>query len=480
VKLLGHVINATFFVLFSIAPLAQTTSNETSQTTSISLLDVFKSTLQHHPQILAAQAQLEQAAAKQLASQGAFDWKIDHSSQTRTGGFYDGWFTDQSIGRQLPWANAKISSGYRRSEGSLPIYENQYETLSDGEVNLKLSLALLKDRAIDSERNTVRQADIDYGIAEIDFSLGMNALLLEAAYSYLAWYQACQEVEIVRDLRALATSRREAITAQVNNGDMANIVLTEFDTTLLNRTLAVLERQQAGAVAGKNLSMFLRDKEGKPLTLDLHNCNYRQNHLDFSGNDADLNQLNLHPALVRIDSEIAQISNLRQLAKNELLPELDVEFLLADDTGRGSETLEGLESYVGLRFSVPIERRKAKGKFAEADAKLTELEQKRQQLLDKLRIDIEATQIRIHNVKQQYQAQKRRAQLATRLAEQELLRFNAGDSDLFLLNTRERNIGVAKLSVIKLQTDLTRLNLSLLAKLARLDLSVKKAVTGTD
>ena len=465
------------FALFSlnIVVLNATASDITQPSTyqsSISLMDVLKSTLSHHPQIRAAQAQVKQAEAKQLASRGSFDWKIEHSSQTRLNGYYDGRTADQSISRQLPWANAKISSGYRRSRGSFP--SSSSETLSDGEANLKLSLALLKDRAIDEERNQLRQADLGFELAEIDFSLDMNALLLEASFSYLDWQQACREVKITRELESLASSRRDAIVAQVESGDMANIVLTEFDTTLLNRSLAVLERKQSVAVAGKELSMYWRNDDGEPVTLGLANC-LRAGSFDapFEPRNA-LYELDQHPLLVRISNEIQQIKNTRQLAKNELLPELDMEVVLAEDFGQGPESLDGFESYVGLSFSVPLQRRKAKGQFAEDNAKLKELEQKRQQMLDKLRIDIDATLISIENTEQQFSTQKKRAAVTKKLAEQELLRFNAGDSDQFVLNTRERNIGVAVLSLIDIETDLIRLKLRLLAQLAKLDSSVKK------
>ena len=158
-----------------------------------------------------------------------------------------------------------------------------------------------------------------------------------------------------------------------------------------------------------------------------------------------------------------------RLAKNNLLPKLDIELKVSEDIGRGgSETLDGNETYFGVNFSVPLERRTAKAKHSIAELKLTELQYQHKALEDRITTDIDTHIAQLDALQQLANLRANQALLARKLERQEHRRFDAGDSDQFLLNARETQAGQAALDAIEAQIRWWRKRLDLIALGGRL------------
>ncbi|WP_207611255.1 TolC family protein [Alteromonas sp. 5E99-2] len=447
--------------LFLIAVSAVTSLSTSAQTgVAISLDDVLKSTLKHHPRVAQALSQQQQAQAKQLQSQGVFDWQVDQNSFVRTGGFFDGAILDQSVSKALPFANAKVSAGYRISDGEFPIYENINNTLAGGETYIKASLSLLKDREIDKNRADIINADFDADIAQEQQKLILNDLLLNATLQYLEWKRVSERKVILEKLLALAETRLEGIEKQVKAGEIAQISITEYQVTLLQRKAELLANKQVLQKHTIGLSMFLRDNEGKPKSLPENAyASYKlAGPLSKHPEKLDLlNTLKAHPQLVKLEQEINQIRAKLQLNENSVLPKLDVSVLLANDIGgRGdrSGTLEGVESYVSVDFSLPIGQRVAKGKAAQTKAKLLEVQAKKQETLESIDIQLNQAFTALTNLTQLRDIREAQANVAERLMKEEQNRFDAGASDLFILNARETNFTRAQMAALNANIEL--------------------------
>ena len=444
-----------------------TSPKVSANTEPLSLQHILENTLTHHPKIEALEAKIDQSEAKQLQAQGAFDWQIEHLHQNRGSGYYDGWFSEQNFSRQLPFANSKVQVGYRNSEGTLPVYEEQHLTQNYGEPNLKLSMSLLRNRAIDPKRQALQEASLGVEFEKALQRLSLNELLAKAGNTYLDWYLSHQELLVAQELLKLAQTRNEGIVKRVAGGDLAKVVELEFQTTLLARRAKVAESQQKLLLNSLKLSLFKRDNvTGDPLNIDVSTppatLETISQALDKAlGNFGDIAQ---HPSLQALDFRAEQLQTQRKLSRTNLLPELDVNVTVARDFGDGSETLAGNESYVGLKLSAPIERRKAKGKLRAVEAELRALATEQRLTRENLVNVMQQQRSDLRNQQQLLKLHQEQALLAKRLAQVEVLRFQEGDSDLFLLNAREIASAQAQLRAAQTLTGILRRKLMALAQ----------------
>jgi len=374
----------------------------------ISLHDVLVSTLKHHPQVNQALTIQQQAQASQLQSQGTFDWQVEQESFARTSGFYNGWLLDQEISRALPVANAKVAGGYRISDGSFPIYEDVNRTLSGGEAYVELELSLLRNRNIDKNRAAVIDADIDLDLAGEKQKLILNKLLLEASLQFIDWMRAQQSLEIVEQLVLLAKNRQNAISQKVAAGELARITLTEFTVTLLRREAELISMQQALENQRIGLSMFLRTSDGTPLIL---------------------------PATTQVSTALEA---------------------------------SGFNSYVGLDFSVPIGQREAKGRIESNRAELARVSSQQREARERINMRLDQALAALRNFSQLSALRESQAELAQQLMNEEQLRFDSGDSDLFLLNARETDMARARLAALEANISLLKQHFVILASSATL------------
>ncbi|TDF41384.1 TolC family protein [Alteromonadaceae bacterium M269] len=439
----------------------------------IELTDVIESIKLNHPNILAAKAKREQTEFRQQEAEGEFDLQLAQKSKIRTGGFYNGWYLDQSVTKPLEQYGANITARYRISDGSFPVYEDYFFTESGGEASLGLEFSLLKNRDIDKRRIGLQNADNFLDIGKNQEVLSINKLIYDGINAYLNWYQAYKQTQAIDELVKLALTRQKGLESRIANGDLAEISKTEFETTLLTRQASLLEAQQRLMQARQLLNFYWRDNQGVIKQLTDQDIPTTQLKWPFSlvNFDDEWREfvISQHPALAEVDANIRLAKNDIRLAKNNILPKLDIELKVSEDIGRGdSETLDGNETYFGVNFSVPLERRTARAKKSIAELKLSELEFNRKALRDRLLTDIKTHTAQLGALRQLSDLRANQAIVARKLERHEHKRFDAGDSDQFLLNARETQAGQAELDSIEAQIRWWRKRLDLVALSGRL------------
>lgn len=437
-----------------------------SSQAALKLADVLASTQTHHPKIKAALAKQQQADLEKLSAEGAFDWQITQHTAGRVSGYYDGWYVDQAITKPIADYNAKFSARYRVSTGDFPIYENVQETLTGGEASVGVKFSLMRDRDIDAKRKKLQQADNIGKSAAQQFAMTENEMLYAAASSYLDWFAAVQRLNVLKQLVVLAENRKQAIEEKVARGDLAAMTKTEFRTTLLSRQASVIKAQRYVEFTAWKLSLYWRDDHGRPMhpeVSDIPTFAPKFPNVVLRFDDAwERRVLEQHPAIEALNAELANNQIDKRFAENNLLPTLDVEVKLAQDIGKGPDNLDGTESRVGLWFSVPLEQRQAKAAQQKAEAKRMELSWKKQALQETLHMDISTALVQLKQLRQIQAISQEQADVAQTLVQQEFQRFQAGDSDLFLLNARETQSGKAQLDALQAGVDLLKQQLRLL------------------
>ncbi|MFK8020740.1 MAG: TolC family protein [Pseudomonadales bacterium] len=418
----------------------------------VSLQQVLGSASERYPKILEAKEKLRQAQAVRLAAEGAFDIELTQNTRVRTSGYYDGAYANQKIIKPLANANAKVFAEYRLSTGEFPVYEDEFVTLDRGEVSLGLSFSLLRNREIDPYRLAIANADLDISMETFRQQAVLNNVLFDAAIAYMEWLNAFEQLTVFQQLFENARERQTAINNRVKLGLSARIDLLDNEQNLLKRKAAVLKAQNELDLRGIALSLYWRDNSGKPLPIGPSLRPSLPRELSNSA-IADMDQLvsdaiALHPDIRYVDNLIKKTKNNRQLYENELLPTVDIHLKAGHDLGDGSNTREGLESYAGIEFSMPLGQSRAKGKRNQANAKLKELGYLHQRLTENLSGLLQQAKAKYVNAKAQARITSRRSDIAQKLLEQEQQRFTQGASDVFLINIREENTSEARIDAI--------------------------------
>lgn len=405
----------------------------------LTLAEVLDSSRRFTPQILEAAAKVRQAEGKALSAEGAFDTVVKGEADTRLSGYYDGSYATGTITRPIENWGGSLYGSYRVSRGRFPIYEDERFTNQFGEIKVGAVLALLRDRAIDDRRagRTLARGDVD--IAETERMLTAIAIQRRAIGAYVQWVAAGMRLSVYRELLALARDRQAGLTRQVELGARPRIILTENEQNILRRETLVVRAEQELAVAATALSLFFRDENGAPLLPDP--ARLPASLPAMPGLKVDPRAaLGNRPDLAQIDLRLRQASTRLELDRNGLRPRLDLKLEASQDigpVGAGGRSRVGTDTRVGLTFSLPLQRRVAKGRIDSTTAEIDALKRRRQQIeesinnaLDAISIDVRATA----KLSTLAEAERDRADA---MAQAERRRFTAGASDFFLVNMRE-------------------------------------------
>ena len=431
----------------------------------------------HHPEYLATLARTEQVAGERLEAEAAFDVRLVQDTYARSSGYYDGSYAEQRVIQPIQSMNAEVFGSYRISDGEFPVYEAEYQTLDMGEASLGVRLSLLQNRETDKRRLTQVMAAWRFMEAESKQLAELNKLIYQGVSAYLSWYQSYRKVEVVKDLVALTRERITGVQARVLSGDLAAINLTEFETTLLRRQLMENEAEQQFQLARQRLSYFWRTADspqyqGDAIDIPPSNIDWPfrvegsdASSLSTSGLEATIDA---HPAVEALSAKVEQAKNKRKLARNETLPQLDLEVKVARDIGEGIEPLTGTESIVGLSFFMPLGQRAAKAREAIADAEIRSLEYDQIVLREQLRRDLDMSLKALTYTRRILALSRQQEALAETLLRQERARFDEGVSDQFLLISRETTALQAHLKTVDAEVEVLRQELALNATLASL------------
>lgn len=406
---------------------------------ALTLDEVLQSSRRHAPQVLEAIAKVRQAEGKALSAEGAFDTVIKAEAESRLSGYYDGQIASGTITRPIENWGGSLYGGYRVSTGRFPIYEDERFTNQAGEFKVGAILSLMRDRLIDDRRFARSAAGIDVDIAETERLLTAIGVQRRAIGAYNQWVAAGLRLTVYRDLLKLARERQAGLTRQVELGARPDIVLTENDQNILRRETLVARAEQELAIAANGLSLFLRGEDGTPAAPDPARLPDAFPSLMKTVADP-LGTLNARPDLRQIDMRLAQATGRLELDRNALRPRLDLKLEASQDigpVGAGGPSRVGTETKIGLSFSLPLQRRVAKGRVAQTTAEIDAIRRKRQQTEEQIIAAIQALSIDVDATERLRRLAEAEHDRATKMAEAERRRFTMGASDFFLVNLRE-------------------------------------------
>jgi outer membrane protein TolC len=423
------------------------------ETSPLSVEKVLQSAAMHYPKILANIARYRAAEARILSAEGAFDLIFEVDSYNWAEGYYDGRSLEGTASRYLNLnSGAQVYGGYKLSNGTFPVYEDKRFTNTGGQLNLGVLFSLLRDRNIDPRRFDVSDARLAAREAEFDILLTKIGIAQKAIIAYWRWVALGQKTEVYSNLLSIALEREVGLKREVEQGARAAIVLTESLQNITQRKSLLANAERDFGIAANELSLFYRDDTGNPVIVsekELPDYEPSINSIDKFYALQDLNALYAsRPELKQLRNSITRAMRRIELNQNSLLPRLDLDFGIYQPLGtpgEGGSSRDETDVIIGLKFTIPLEQRAARGALAEHEAKLDALRQEQRLMQDQIELGVRNILLELRTAEKLLMLAKNEVNQSDVLREAEIRRFKKGASDFFLVNIRENTAAEAKI-----------------------------------
>jgi outer membrane protein TolC len=353
---------------------------------------------------------------------------------------------------------ADLKMGYERASGR---YINpQFTTPTGGLFSAGVSIPLGQRILTDERRTALRVARALRDVAEGERIATTSKLLFSAAKSYAEWYSSALQLQVIRDGVRLAEARYTAITRRVQAGDAAGIDSIEAAAEFNRRRAQMQGAEQAYFAASLDLTSYLWDARVQPQDLAPgtvpSDSGLGRVVLDSASVPALLARVTaLHPDVRKADAKVAQAAAERGLARQAMIPLASADLSALRARGGSFDIGDALQrdaNYkAALTVSSPLLFFKERGKFQSTDAKFDRAELEAREARRDVVLLVRTAINDLSQYESQLALQRDAVRLFRILSAGERTRFDAGESNLFLVNSRERQVLDEELKYVALQ-----------------------------
>jgi outer membrane protein TolC len=399
---------------------------------------------QNHPVAKQANIQVEKAKAELLSAKGGFDPIIAMDADRKT---FDGknyyFRTNPEIKIPTP-IGVDVKTGVENNGGN-----NLSSELSSGKTSYAgVEVALAKGLLIDKRRAVLQQAKIFTNQSEQERLKMLNDLLFDAYISYWQWAGNYQLYSIYSKYLQISNDRLRLVKIAYTNGDRAWADTIEAFTQVQNFQLLQADAQLKLTISVFDLSNYLWLKNDSAYILPEK---FVPDTVQFAIketlpalNDIVAKATIENPAIKAYNYKIDALEVDRRLKFQSLLPVVN---LKANLLNKDYYVLKGFNGVFlennykwGIDFKLPLFLREGRGEYKKAKLKITEtnleLNAKRWQIENKVRsyfTEASLLQQQLNTVTNMYNNYNI-------LLKTEVLKFNNGESSLFIINSRENKV----------------------------------------
>jgi outer membrane protein TolC len=412
---------------------------------TLSLQQVMEIVKRFHPIAKQADIYIEKAKTEVTIAKGGFDPLLYNSNAQKT---FDGtrYYNYNRPEITIPtWYGVEVSAGLEYLSGNRTSPEETQGSTS----YIGISVPLAKNLLMDKRRAALQTAKIFQQASLVERRNMLNDLMLEAAKAYWYWAQYYQEYLVLNDAVKMNEKRLELVKTSFRLGDRPAIDTTEALTQLQSfevmRDAAQLNFQNAGL----ELAVHLWTEQAQPATLPVDALPFDIPLLQAASKSAlpvldemlDAARKN-HPELLLYNFKLDALTIEKKLKFQGLLPTANFRY---NQLGKGYNILKTATAgplfennfQYGITLGIPLRLSEGRGEYQQAKLKITEtkLDQnlKMVQIENKVRSYFNELTI----LKSQINTQEQAWQNFLRLQRGEEIRFQTGESSLFLINARE-------------------------------------------
>ncbi|MFN3529104.1 MAG: TolC family protein [Bacteroidia bacterium] len=408
--------------------------------------------LDNHPMVRQSQIAVERGQAVLRQARGAFDPVIQGSWSEKV---YDGvdYYNLENYGIKLPtWFGIEGFAGYDRSRG---VYFNpENRTPADGQWQAGLSLPIGQGLWVDKRRTVLRQAQVVRDAAYVEQEQLINDMLLQAGRSFWQWQQMYREYIAYLQAEEISKEVLDAVRLAYQFGDRAAIDTLEATIQLQNWEQLRIDSYLKYQTAGLELETFLWDAEGRPLALSpqaLPDTSGNGTGFTFSPVQQAITEALNNPAYRLIDYRRQQLRYEERWQRERLKPDVRLKFYAINEPTRlDINPFPGQR--VGLDFRFPLFLRDARGSLKQVKLQQENLQLEQSQRAFILSNRLAALQLEYDQLGSLISTQLQVVENLEAMLEAEKIRFQQGESSIFIINQREAQLVSGRLRLISLQT----------------------------
>ncbi len=454
------VIYLIFFGLFS----SQAMSQAGDSLTTLTLKEIHGWILESHPLAKSASLEKLRAEAELLESRGLFDPKLFMDWDQKHFDNKD-YFAVGEGGIKLPtrWG-MEFKATFNQTRGQ---FLNPMLNLpANGQLNLGVKVNALQGFRIDAARSQMQQAQLELTRSQALFTMGIADLYIVSSEIYWKWWTSFHQLQQYNYAVDLAQERFENIAESFFQGDKPAIDTLETFIQVQNRRNnyndALIAYQEACL---KLANFFGGDQDMAAALLNRYRPveEFNSQELPIAPEENLLlnNLETIHPELRDLEQQRAQLEIEQRWAKEQMLPKLNLEYnflgngwnlmntIPAEGQNAGINQLLTQNFKWGLQFEMPIFFRKARGKMEQVKIKATQTELKREQKGISLRNKIKNYSLELQNINNQIRLMEEMVANYESLLQAERIKFDIGESSVFLLNSREQKLIESRLKLVK-------------------------------
>lgn len=410
-----------------------------------------------HPLLKGAGTEKVSARGKMLKALGAFepvlvnDTEIERFIEKGTTKTQSVGFNDTLVEARHPWG-FRGAAGFRQAIGDARIPD-----LSFGDGNQQVILGgfmpLLKGLMVNPENAELQRSELADPRAEVKISQTRQDLFLAAATQFWDWVSSAKFVDVQRRALGVAEERLRQVEGRAKAGAVAPLDVVEAGQEVQRRREVSIAAQRAVEQEQFKMSMFLWENQAPsapqldrapdfpppiaPPTADIVKADKLQAKTD-------------RPEIREVDIE-AKVNNIDlELAKNNLLPSLDLE---AAPARAPEKFVLGLGYRFGVELRMPILQRRSRGEVLEAQAQADRLVLVQKYREQQVVVDVDNAFSAIERAKERVAAASESLRMAKTLEEGERFRFSLGATSILFVNLRERNSVDSEMQLVRAKAD---------------------------
>lgn len=430
-----------------------------SQETVFSFSEYLAMVKKHHPLVKQANLLISESEVKLLKARGAFDPKIEADLDQKQ-------FKDQAYFNQLnasfkipTWYGVEVTGGFENNDG---IYLNPEATLPEaGLYNLGVSLSLGEGLLMNKRLASLKQAKLYQSQALADNQLAVNEILYEASQAYFDWLRAYKELEVYAEFQSNAQFRYQGVLLNIQAGEKPAIDSVEAKIIVDNRKLNLVKSELELIKKSLELSNFLW-LNGTPVELtdamipeELEEYQI-DSALQIDTFNSDLYSTENHPKLRSLELKRAGLSIEKRLKRNQLLPKLDVKYNFINENLAEGNYFSTNDYKLGLAIEMPIFFRKERANLRLANLKIDAVDFELQSSSLAINTKLDAVAEQISSYRTQLSLTREIVGGYETLLEGEEVKFDSGESSLFLINSRESKLIENRLKAISAENALLK------------------------
>ena len=406
----------------------------------------------NHPLIKKANLFNEFAEAYKLKGAGALDPKAQSDYQRKSFSntdYFTVWQSEVKLPTRLP---VDFSVGYENNEGQF--LNNDDSVPKNGLIYGTVNLSLIRGLLFDGQRYQLQDAELKGIKSQIEKNILTREIIFQAVSAYIDWSKSYFETKISEEYFKLVNARHLNIVDLYINGDKPAIDTIESVLNLNSAEKIFLDASDNLISKEQKLNLFIWDDKGQALILkdEIVPSNI-ENTINYIDEISLIDQPNFEsdPSIRKLDNEIDKLELINRLEKEQLKPQLDLKYNTIVSLGKDEiDPSFSVNDYkYGIAFEYPIRNRKTKGEIrlnqAIIDQNYYDKIQYQESLVNKY-VELNRRQIKQEEI---LEVVEKKINNSQNLYEAETLKFQLGESSIFLINQRETKLLEARTEQIK-------------------------------